>query len=105
VRSARPRVKVRRPEARAPRRCFLSLSLVAHRAPSLLIQHSDLIIQIMAALKATIDALKVVSNILGTVPVPVVQGSLKSAAELAAKLCELMQVRQTSLVHERNLIA
>jgi hypothetical protein len=61
----------------------------------------------MAALKATIDALKfkVVSNILGTVPVPVVQGSLKSAAELAAKICELVQVRQTSLVHERNLIA
>jgi hypothetical protein len=48
----------------------------------------------MGTLKATIDALKVVSNILGTVPVPVVQGSLKSAAELAAKICELVQVHQ-----------
>jgi hypothetical protein len=52
----------------------------------------------MDALKATIDALTVVSNILGTVPVPVVQGSLKSAAELASKICELVQVRQMSLI-------
>jgi hypothetical protein len=49
----------------------------------------------MAALKATIDAIKVVSNVLGTVPVPVVQGSLKSTAELAAKICELVQVSRT----------
>jgi hypothetical protein len=47
----------------------------------------------MVPLEATIDALKMVASIFGTIPVPVVQGSLKSAAELACKICELVKVR------------
>jgi hypothetical protein len=50
----------------------------------------------MVPLEATIDALKIVANIFGTIPVPVVQGSLKSAAELACKICELVKVRSSS---------
>jgi hypothetical protein len=52
----------------------------------------------MSKLKGTIDGLKILSNVFGTVPAPFVSGSLKSAAELAAKTCELVQVRQNNIV-------
>jgi hypothetical protein len=51
----------------------------------------------MGTLKATIDALQLVSNIFGIIPVPLVQESLKSAAEMACRICELVQVCRNEL--------
>jgi hypothetical protein len=47
----------------------------------------------MGTLHAAIDALETVSIVLGMAPL--IGESLKSAAELASKICEQVQVRRT----------
>jgi hypothetical protein len=72
---------------------FPFLQAVTHLAPSSLnIEHLNTIRLSMSTLKATIDALEAVSIVFGMVPI--LGENLKSAAEMASKICGQVQVRQ-----------
>jgi hypothetical protein len=77
--------------------CFLP---VAHPAPSALIIHSNPTRSSMGTLKVAIDVLGAASIVFGMVPV--IGENLKSAAELASKICEQVQVRRKELSCLRN---
>jgi hypothetical protein len=80
---------------RAPALPNLSSSyplLSIHPAPSALIAYLYPDLSIMGTLKVAIGALDTVSIIFGMVPL--IGENLKSAAELASKICEQVQVRR-----------
>jgi hypothetical protein len=72
--------------------CFLP---IAHPAPSAVITHSIPTRSSMGTLKVAIDVLGAASIVFGMVPV--IGENLKSAAELASKICEQAQVRRQEL--------
>jgi hypothetical protein len=70
-------------------------------APSVLIDRSYLTRTSMGTLKAAIDTLDTVSIIFGMVPL--VGENLQSAAELASKICEQVQVRSDGVSRLRDV--